>query len=55
MVLQRRVESRAFSAKWESFGFGVKEVDGHDMKKLESVLSKTPFIKTNLVSSSPIP
>ncbi|MEK7592861.1 MAG: 1-deoxy-D-xylulose-5-phosphate synthase N-terminal domain-containing protein, partial [Patescibacteria group bacterium] len=34
-----------FPAKWESFGFGVKEVDGHDMKKLESVLSKTPFIK----------
>ncbi|MBI5613798.1 transketolase [Candidatus Gottesmanbacteria bacterium] len=34
-----------FAEKWESFGFGVKEVEGHDMKKLSSVFSKTPFKK----------
>ena len=34
-----------FTKKWESFGFGTKEVDGHDMKKLSEVFSKTPFKK----------
>lgn len=32
-------------AKWESFGFGVQEIDGHDMKKLVDVFDKTPFEK----------
>ncbi len=34
-----------FAGKWRSFGFSVKEVDGHDMEALRSVLKKTPFEK----------
>ncbi len=29
--------------KWKSFGFGVKEVDGHNVKDLKSVLSNLPL------------
>jgi transketolase len=31
--------------KWKAFGFGVKEVDGHDVGQLKSVLSQVPFEK----------
>ncbi len=31
-----------FVDKWRSFGFGVKEVDGHDVKALEEVLTRVP-------------
>ncbi len=29
--------------KWKSFGFGVREVDGHDLHGLRSVFSQVPF------------
>jgi len=29
--------------KWKSFGFGVKEVNGHDVQELKSTLSKLPI------------
>lgn len=32
-----------FTDKWRSFGFNVKEVDGHDMPALRNILSNTPF------------
>lgn len=32
-----------FTKKWESFGWGVREVDGHDFKKLLSVLNSFPI------------
>lgn len=31
--------------KWESFGFSVKEIDGHDFGLLEKVFSNLPFEK----------
>lgn len=32
-----------FGDKWRAFGFGVAEVDGHDVNDLQSVLSRLPF------------
>jgi len=32
-----------FADKWRSFGFNVKEVNGHDMAALRKVLINTPF------------
>ena len=29
--------------KWESFGFQVQEVDGHDIRMMETVLKKTDY------------
>ena len=29
--------------KWKSFGFGVKEIDGHDIEAVKSVLSNLPI------------
>jgi transketolase len=29
--------------KWRAFGFGVKEVDGHNVSELRSALAQTPF------------
>jgi transketolase len=31
--------------KWTSFGWQVKEIDGHNFNQIEKVLSKTPFKK----------
>jgi transketolase len=31
------------AAKWEAFGFSVREVNGHDVTKLKSTLSAAPF------------
>lgn len=31
--------------KWESFGWSVKEIDGHDFQEIEEVLSGVPFEK----------
>ena len=31
--------------KWESFGWGVKEINGHDFKEIEEVLYAVPFEK----------
>ena len=33
-----------FAAKWQAFGFAVKEVDGHDVAALEHVLADVPFV-----------
>ena len=34
-----------FAAKWEAFGFAVREVDGHDVAALERTLAGVPFAK----------
>lgn len=34
-----------YKAKWESFGWEVKELDGHDMAKIVFTLNKVPFKK----------
>lgn len=34
-----------FSEKWRSFGWGVLEVDGHDIPEIEKALGKIPFTK----------
>ena len=33
------------SDKWESFGWGVREIDGHDCEKITTILNKAPFKK----------
>lgn len=33
-----------FAAKWQAFGFAVKEVDGHDVAALQRVLADVPFV-----------
>ncbi|MFC1559503.1 transketolase [Candidatus Margulisiibacteriota bacterium] len=37
------LELEPFADKWKSFGFEVKEVDGHDVEALRKVLSDTPL------------
>ncbi|OGI16906.1 MAG: hypothetical protein A2287_08040 [Candidatus Melainabacteria bacterium RIFOXYA12_FULL_32_12] len=32
-----------FKAKWEAFGWSVKETDGHDVNKLKEALQESPF------------
>ena len=32
-----------FKEKWESFGWVVKEIDGHNMKEIDQSLKKIPF------------
>jgi transketolase len=32
-----------FADKWRSFGFAVREVDGHDVDELRAVLNAVPF------------
>lgn len=34
-----------FSGKWEAFGWGVREVDGHDHRMLEKTFRQIPFTK----------
>jgi transketolase len=34
-----------FVGKWKAFGFGVKEVDGHNINKLKLILKHLPFYK----------
>ena len=34
-----------FRKKWETFGWAVKEVNGHDHTQLRNVLQKAPFVK----------
>ena len=40
-----------FVEKWKDFGWGVKEVDGHNLEEIEQSLSKIPFTenKPNLL------
>jgi transketolase len=37
------MELEPFAAKWSSFGWGVREADGHDHEKLIDVLRTLPF------------
>lgn len=39
------VDLEPFAKKWESFGWAVKEVDGHDPQALAAVLGSVPFEK----------
>lgn len=39
------LELEPFVDKWKAFGWEVKEVDGHDVNKIESVLINLPFKK----------
>ena len=32
-----------FGEKWRSFGFSVREVDGHDVEEIRSALTNVPF------------
>ena len=34
-----------FAQKWESFGWSVREIDGHNFSGIENVLSLVPFEK----------
>ena len=34
-----------FKKKWEAFGWGVQEIDGHNFKEIEDSLKGVPFIK----------
>ncbi len=40
-----------FADKWRSFGFAVKEIDGHNLEELKSAFSSLPFQegKPNLI------
>lgn len=38
------LELEPFTDKWSGFGWGVREVDGHDHKQLEQNLEDIPFI-----------
>ena len=39
------LELEPFADKWRSFGFEVREVNGHDLEELEKVFSLLPFSK----------
>lgn len=39
------MDLESLTAKWESFGWAVREIDGHDLREIESVLSQIPFEK----------
>jgi len=32
-----------FQSKWDAFGWNAKEIDGHDMEKVESTFAQIPF------------
>lgn len=38
------LELAPFAEKWESFGWGVREVDGHNHSELNSTLNEVPFV-----------
>lgn len=39
------LDMEPFAKKWESFGWGVKEIDGHNIQEIIEALSKVPFKK----------
>ncbi len=49
--LDRIVSLEPLVDKWKAFGWEVKEVDGHDMNRLENLFKSTPFVngKPNLI------
>lgn len=40
------LELEPFGKKWESFGWEVLEVNGHDISKIDGALKKIPFVKS---------
>jgi transketolase len=39
------MNSEPLGEKWESFGWSVREIDGHDMKQIVAVFDQVPFTK----------
>lgn len=39
------IDLEPMAKKWDSFGWSVKETDGHDLNKLSNALKKIPFSK----------
>jgi len=39
------IDLEPYKDKWAAFGWGVKEIDGHDFKEIFSALGSLPFIK----------
>jgi transketolase len=42
-AVKEMVDSEPFSAKWSSFGWAVRDVDGHDVRQIHAALSQAPF------------
>ncbi len=42
-TVKKTLNLEPFREKWESFGWAVKEIDGHDHYQLESVFQEIPF------------
>lgn len=40
------LELDPFSAKWESFGWETREIDGHDFEEIIKTFSKLPFVSS---------
>lgn len=38
------ISMEPFKEKWSSFGWDVKEIDGHDLQKIDQSLSAVPFV-----------
>jgi transketolase len=38
------LELEPFAAKWQSFGWGVAEVDGHEVERLRDAFSRVPLV-----------
>ena len=41
--LREVIELEPLADKWHSFGFAVREVDGHDVQALKNLINKLPF------------
>jgi len=39
------IDLKPFAAKWEAFGWTVKEINGHDYEEIEKTLSFIPIVK----------
>lgn len=39
------VSLESFSDKWKSFGWGVREINGHDLAQIDKVFYSLPFLK----------
>ena len=40
---ERIINMEPFAAKWESFGWSAREIDGHDMRSIVEALNAVPF------------
>lgn len=43
--LDKIVALEPMSDKWKAFGWEVREVDGHDISRLQEIFSEVPFVK----------